>query len=158
MKPGIHPDYHAVTVHCACGHNFQTRSTIKGNRLNVEICSNCHPFFTGKQKLIDTASPKSTPTPPPKSKPQKPRPQKSNHELSAVKVGRTLLVCLTSLSHPLRTRLHPHSRALRATLRLGPVFSPLSSVLILSTFDFRFPPSPHRCKMNHQRVHSIPHV
>lgn len=55
MKPGIHPDYHPVTVHCACGNNFQTRSTIKGDRLNVEICSNCHPFFTGKQKLIDTA-------------------------------------------------------------------------------------------------------
>ncbi len=60
MKPGIHPDYHTVTVHCACGHNFTTRSTIKGERLNVEICSieicsNCHPFFTGKQKLIDTA-------------------------------------------------------------------------------------------------------
>ena len=55
MKAGIHPDYHPVTVHCACGHNFQTRSTIKGDRLNVEICSNCHPFFTGKQKLVDTA-------------------------------------------------------------------------------------------------------
>ena len=55
MKPGIHPDYHAVTVHCACGHNFSTRSTIKGERLNVEICSSCHPFFTGKQKLVDTA-------------------------------------------------------------------------------------------------------
>src|SRR6267154_497048 len=55
MKPGIHPDYHTVTVHCACGHNFTTRSTIKGDKLNVEICSNCHPFFTGKQKLIDTA-------------------------------------------------------------------------------------------------------
>ena len=55
MKPGIHPDYHTVTVHCACGHNFQTRSTIKGDKLNVEICSSCHPFFTGKQKLMDTA-------------------------------------------------------------------------------------------------------
>ncbi len=55
MKPGIHPDYHTVTVHCACGHNFTTRSTIKGDKLNVEICSSCHPFFTGKQKLIDTA-------------------------------------------------------------------------------------------------------
>ena len=55
MKPGIHPDYHTVTVHCACGHNFTTRSTIKGDKLNVEICSNCHPFFTGKQKLMDTA-------------------------------------------------------------------------------------------------------
>ena len=46
MKSGIHPDYHTVTVHCACGNTFQTR---------VEICSNCHPFFTGKQKLVDTA-------------------------------------------------------------------------------------------------------
>lgn len=55
MKPGIHPDYHPVTVHCACGHTFQTRSTIKGDMLRVEICSNCHPFFTGKQKLVDTA-------------------------------------------------------------------------------------------------------
>ena len=55
MKQGIHPDYHEVLVHCACGHTFNTRSTMKGNRINVEICSNCHPFFTGKQKLIDTA-------------------------------------------------------------------------------------------------------
>jgi len=55
MKPGIHPDYHPVTVHCACGHTFQTRSTIKGEFLRVEICSSCHPFFTGKQKLLDTA-------------------------------------------------------------------------------------------------------
>src|SRR5882672_7945877 len=55
MKPGIHPDYHPVTVHCACGNNFSTRSTIKGAMLRVEICSNCHPFFTGKQKLLDTA-------------------------------------------------------------------------------------------------------
>src|SRR6202162_3741798 len=55
MKPGIHPDYHAVTVHCACGNTFPTRSTMKGEMLRVEICSNCHPFFTGKQKLIDTA-------------------------------------------------------------------------------------------------------
>jgi large subunit ribosomal protein L31 len=55
MKANIHPDYHAVTVHCACGNQFPTRSTIKGEMLKVEICSNCHPFFTGKQKLIDTA-------------------------------------------------------------------------------------------------------
>jgi len=55
MKPGIHPDYHQVTVHCACGSTFKTRSTIKGDFLRVEICSNCHPFFTGKQKLMDTA-------------------------------------------------------------------------------------------------------
>ena len=55
MKAGIHPDYHDVTVHCACGHTFKTRSTIKGELLRVEICSSCHPFFTGKQKLLDTA-------------------------------------------------------------------------------------------------------
>jgi large subunit ribosomal protein L31 len=55
VKEGIHPDYHAVKVHCACGNTFDTRSTIKGNMIRVEICSNCHPFFTGKQKLIDTA-------------------------------------------------------------------------------------------------------
>jgi large subunit ribosomal protein L31 len=42
-------------VHCAFGHTFATRSTVKGDVLKVEICSNCHPFFTGKQKLIDTA-------------------------------------------------------------------------------------------------------
>src|SRR2546427_12964651 len=55
MKPGIHPDYHEITVHCACGSAFKTRSTYKANLMRVEICSNCHPFFTGKQKLIDTA-------------------------------------------------------------------------------------------------------
>ncbi len=54
MKPGIHPAYNEITVHCACGDTFKTRSTRKGD-LNVEICSACHPFFTGKQKLIDTA-------------------------------------------------------------------------------------------------------
>ena len=55
MKEGIHPDYHAVTVHCACGSTFETRSTFKGQMIRVEICSSCHPFFTGKQKLVDTA-------------------------------------------------------------------------------------------------------
>jgi large subunit ribosomal protein L31 len=55
MKAGIHPDYHEITVHCACGGTFKTRSTYKGNLMRVEICSNCHPFFTGKQKLVDTA-------------------------------------------------------------------------------------------------------
>jgi len=55
MKEGIHPDYHEVTVACACGSVFKTRSTHKGNMLKLEICSQCHPFFTGKQKLIDTA-------------------------------------------------------------------------------------------------------
>ena len=53
MKAKIHPDYQAVTVVCACGETFVTRSTKKDLRL--EICSKCHPFFTGKQKLIDTA-------------------------------------------------------------------------------------------------------
>jgi len=53
MKKGIHPGYHDVLVHCACGHTFTTRSTKKD--LRVEICSACHPFFTGKQKLVDTA-------------------------------------------------------------------------------------------------------
>jgi large subunit ribosomal protein L31 len=53
MKPGIHPEYQEITVHCACGETWQTRSTRK--ELRLEICSKCHPFFTGKQKLIDTA-------------------------------------------------------------------------------------------------------
>ena len=53
MKSGIHPEYHEVTVACACGNSFATRSTKK--ELRVEICSACHPFFTGKQKLIDSA-------------------------------------------------------------------------------------------------------
>jgi large subunit ribosomal protein L31 len=54
MKAAIHPAYNEVHVHCACGNAFTTRSTHKGN-ISVEICSNCHPFFTGKQKLMDTA-------------------------------------------------------------------------------------------------------
>ncbi len=53
MKAGIHPAYNEIKVTCACGHSFQTRSTHKGD-MRVEICSACHPFFTGKQKLIDT--------------------------------------------------------------------------------------------------------
>jgi large subunit ribosomal protein L31 len=53
MKPGIHPDYRTVTVHCACGNTFETRSTHKD--IHVEICSVCHPYFTGRQKLLDTA-------------------------------------------------------------------------------------------------------
>ena len=53
MKAGIHPAYEEVKVTCACGNSFQTRSTHKGD-IRVEICSNCHPFFTGRQKLIDT--------------------------------------------------------------------------------------------------------
>jgi large subunit ribosomal protein L31 len=53
MKQGIHPTYKKSTVSCICGNTFETRSTI-GN-LKVEICSNCHPFYTGKQKLVDSA-------------------------------------------------------------------------------------------------------
>ena len=52
MKQGIHPDYVTATVHCSCGNTFTTRSTKQ--ELRVEICSNCHPFYTGKQKLVDT--------------------------------------------------------------------------------------------------------
>jgi len=48
-------DYHPVTVTCACGNRFETRSTLEGNELHVEICSNCHPFYTGKQKILETA-------------------------------------------------------------------------------------------------------
>ena len=52
MKKGIHPVYREVGVHCACGNQYKTRST--GGDINVDICSNCHPFFTGTQKIIDT--------------------------------------------------------------------------------------------------------
>ena len=54
MKPGIHPEYQPLTVTCACGNTFETRSTL-GKDLQVEICSSCHPFYTGKQKVVDTA-------------------------------------------------------------------------------------------------------
>ena len=53
MKAGIHPAYTPVKVICACGSQFETRSSHKGD-IRLEICSACHPFFTGKQKLIDT--------------------------------------------------------------------------------------------------------
>jgi large subunit ribosomal protein L31 len=53
MKKGIHPNYNETRVVCACGNSFLTRSTKK--EIRVEICSMCHPFFTGKQKLVDTA-------------------------------------------------------------------------------------------------------
>ena len=55
MKQGIHPDYHEVTVTCSCGNTFVTRSTIEKTSFSVEVCSNCHPFYTGKQKIVDTA-------------------------------------------------------------------------------------------------------
>ncbi len=53
LKAGIHPEYKLGTVTCACGNTFQVRSTV--GDIHVEICSACHPFFTGKQKLVDTA-------------------------------------------------------------------------------------------------------
>jgi large subunit ribosomal protein L31 len=54
MKEGIHPSYKVVTVTCVCGNSFKTRSTA-GKDFTIEICAACHPFFTGKQKLVDTA-------------------------------------------------------------------------------------------------------
>ncbi len=51
MKQGIHPEYKVATVRCSCGEEFQTRSTV--SELRVDICSKCHPFYTGKQKLVD---------------------------------------------------------------------------------------------------------
>lgn len=53
MKEGIHPEYKTTAVTCACGNSFTTRSTV--DSIHVEICSKCHPFFTGRQKLVDTA-------------------------------------------------------------------------------------------------------
>ena len=52
MKADIHPEYVFATVHCSCGNSFRTRSTVP--ELSVEICSQCHPFYTGRQKLVDT--------------------------------------------------------------------------------------------------------
>lgn len=53
MKPDIHPTYEEVTVNCSCGHSFKTRSTV-GHDLTLDVCSQCHPFYTGKQKIVDT--------------------------------------------------------------------------------------------------------
>ncbi|MEX2051244.1 MAG: 50S ribosomal protein L31 [Steroidobacteraceae bacterium] len=53
MKDAIHPKYTEITVTCTCGNTFQTRSTL-GTNLDVEVCSNCHPFYTGKQKIVDS--------------------------------------------------------------------------------------------------------
>jgi large subunit ribosomal protein L31 len=53
VKAGIHPEYHPISVVCACGNSWTTRSTAKS--IHVEICAKCHPYFTGKQKLLDTA-------------------------------------------------------------------------------------------------------
>lgn len=54
MNKDIHPEYNEIAVTCSCGNSFKTRSTMKKN-LHLEICSECHPFYTGKQKLVDTA-------------------------------------------------------------------------------------------------------
>jgi len=53
MKPGIHPEYHKLTAKCACGNEIELGSVLED--MHVEICSACHPFYTGKQKLVDTA-------------------------------------------------------------------------------------------------------
>ena len=55
MKAGIHPDYKEVTVTCSCGSTFVTRPTPGKPALHVEVCASCHPFYTGKQKIVDTA-------------------------------------------------------------------------------------------------------
>ncbi|NKN32826.1 50S ribosomal protein L31 [Marichromatium bheemlicum] len=54
MKEGIHPEYAEVKVVCSCGNEFSTRSTLGNDVMQVEVCSACHPFYTGKQKVIDT--------------------------------------------------------------------------------------------------------
>ncbi len=55
MKSGIHPNYKEVAITCSCGNAFVTRSTLGKEQLHVEVCSSCHPFYTGKQKIVDTA-------------------------------------------------------------------------------------------------------
>jgi large subunit ribosomal protein L31 len=54
MKPYIHPSYGPTEVHCACGSTFTTRSTARNGVIHAEVCSACHPFYTGKQKILDT--------------------------------------------------------------------------------------------------------
>jgi large subunit ribosomal protein L31 len=55
MKPDIHPQYVTTEVTCSCGNTFTTRSTAKNGQIHVETCSACHPFYTGKQRVLDTA-------------------------------------------------------------------------------------------------------
>ncbi|MBB5872026.1 large subunit ribosomal protein L31 [Allocatelliglobosispora scoriae] len=55
MKSGIHPQYDVTTVTCSCGNTFTTRSTAKNGQIHAESCSECHPFYTGKQRVMDTA-------------------------------------------------------------------------------------------------------
>lgn len=54
MKEKIHPNYNEVEVTCGCGNTFKTKSTINGDTIRIEVCNKCHPFYTGKQKLVDT--------------------------------------------------------------------------------------------------------
>jgi len=55
MKAEIHPAYNEVAVNCSCGNSFKTRSTYEEEVMHIEVCSQCHPFYTGKQKMLDTA-------------------------------------------------------------------------------------------------------
>ncbi len=55
MKENIHPNYHEITVTCACGNTFKTSSTCNGDQMKIDICNKCHPFFTGKQKIVDSS-------------------------------------------------------------------------------------------------------
>lgn len=55
MKAGIHPEYKEVEITCSCGSSFTTRSTYPGSKLAIEVCSVCHPFYTGKQKILESA-------------------------------------------------------------------------------------------------------
>ncbi|MDH5483706.1 MAG: 50S ribosomal protein L31 [Gammaproteobacteria bacterium] len=54
MRPDIHPEYNEVNVTCSCGNNYVTRSTYSKDSMSIEVCSLCHPFYTGKQKVMDT--------------------------------------------------------------------------------------------------------
>ncbi|OWY38580.1 50S ribosomal protein L31 [Xenophilus sp. AP218F] len=55
MKTDIHPNYKELTVTCSCGQQFVTKSTMAKDAFSIEVCSSCHPFYTGKQKIVDTA-------------------------------------------------------------------------------------------------------
>lgn len=55
MKKEIHPEYSQIEVTCSCGNSFVTGSTLKKDKLHIEVCSHCHPFYSGKQRLVDTA-------------------------------------------------------------------------------------------------------
>ncbi|MBV1961519.1 MAG: 50S ribosomal protein L31 [Immundisolibacteraceae bacterium] len=55
MKPEIHPEYREINVSCSCGNTFKTKSTLSSEELKLDVCASCHPFYTGKQKISDTA-------------------------------------------------------------------------------------------------------